>query len=111
MTDNAMAWNDNRNRVAVVGHAYSSRRARLAQTPCDLTIGSSFSIRDTQQLLPDCDLKRRAVKIQGEIESRTRSLKIFFDLLDEQTIRRRVDHPTLWNMLSKMDGSEPFFRG
>ena len=107
MPDHTVARHDDRDAVVMVRHSHGSRSPGLSQLFCDLAVRPRLTVGNLEQFTPDGNLKRGTLKIQGEIEVRKPALKVFLDLGNEDAVRLSVENRPLWNLLTKMDRSEP----
>src|SRR5215470_853257 len=60
--DYTMARHDNRHRIPVVGHAYSTEGFRLANGPGDIGVGPGLAVGNVEQRVPALQLKRSAAQ-------------------------------------------------
>src|SRR5690349_18607823 len=58
--DDAVAWNQERDRVGAHGRAYPARRGWRSDGAGDRLIGNHLTLRNGQERLPHLDLKGRA---------------------------------------------------
>ena len=76
-TDDAVAGDDDRDRVAVVGHADGTAGARIADGGGELAIGARLAIGDGAQRRPDPLLKCGAARGERQVECPPRARKVF----------------------------------
>jgi len=75
-----MAGDDNRDRVAMVGHADGTKCVRLAYGACDVCVGARLSEGNRQQRAPAGKLEICAAKVEREVEPAPLASEILFDL-------------------------------
>jgi hypothetical protein len=63
-----MAWDDDRDGVVVVRHAYRSKSIGAADFASEIGIGACLSVRNLQKSIPAAELKGCTVKIEGHRE-------------------------------------------
>src|SRR5215831_6775361 len=68
-TDDAVAWNDQRDRVLAVSQTNGPAGCLAPDLPGKLPIGASLAIRDCLQCRPDPPLERRALGRQRQVEA------------------------------------------
>lgn len=66
--DDAVAGNDDRDRIAAVGKPDRARGGGPAHTPCELAVGRRLPVWDLPQRLPDAALEGRAANHKRDVE-------------------------------------------
>src|SRR4051812_35353522 len=97
-----MTGNNHCDWILMVGHAYSPGRAWLSNRFGNVTVGACFPVWNLKQCSPDRHLERGSVEIEGEIERRSSTLKIFRKLVGKHTIRVFIDDSVGRNRHSKV---------
>ena len=67
--DDAVAGNDDGNRITAVGRAHGAHGFGVANRVGNRLVTGRLAIPDAEKLLPDLTLKRRAVQGQGQVEA------------------------------------------
>ena len=68
-SDDAMARDNDRERVIVIGHSYGACGSRTSNRLRDLAISPRFSVRNPEQLTPDRLLEGRSYNVKLQVES------------------------------------------
>jgi len=110
MPDDTVARDDDRDAVVVVRHSHRSRCSGLSQFFGDLAVRPRLAVGNLQQFAPHGNLKRRALKIEREVELGPPPLEVFLYLGLADAVRLRIESRPLWNALTKMNRSEPLLR-
>ena len=77
LPDNAVAGNNDGNRIAVIGHTHSAAGAGFADHDGHILVTACFSSGDGLQRLPYRCLKLCTAEIQGQIECFSAARKVF----------------------------------
>src|SRR5215469_5476258 len=76
--DHAVAGNDDRNRVAVVGQSHRAKALRPSNRPSYVGVGPGLAVRDFEQSFPAGELKLCAAEIEPELEPAAAPGEVFF---------------------------------
>src|SRR5206468_6615181 len=90
-SDDAMAGDDDGDRIFPVGGAHSAGEAHVAQAARHVAIAPRGPVRDGAEDIPHAPLKRRAGRVQGDVEGRGGPAEVLRELLagsGEKTTRR-----------------------
>src|ERR1700733_5157200 len=76
-TDDAMAWNHDRDGILAIRRAYGSRRFGISHALRQLAVGDRFAVRDVLQIAPHGALKFSAFGRERQIELGAAAREIF----------------------------------
>ena len=91
--DHAVAGDDDRDRVAVVGAADRARRGGLADRARDVAVAGGLAERDPEQRRPDRLLERGPPGRQPQIEARALAREVLLQLDDRRAQAAIVPGP------------------
>ena len=75
-----MAGGDNRNRIAIIGHADGTKRFRTTDRSSQLFVGSRLAVGNAAEGGPNTLLEGGAVLVKGEVEVVTLTGEVFGEL-------------------------------
>jgi hypothetical protein len=91
--DHPVAGEDDRDRVAAVGHADGPARAGTAEPGGELPVAGGVAVGDVGEQLPHLPLEAGAAERDGEVEDGEVAGEVGVQLLDRARERRRVGEP------------------
>jgi nitroimidazol reductase NimA-like FMN-containing flavoprotein (pyridoxamine 5'-phosphate oxidase superfamily) len=100
--DDAMAWDDNRDRVATVRRADRAHGPGPADAFCDITIGRRLTVRNLLQRFQYQQLEFSARQVQGQIEFLARSCEVLFELPARFDERLLVEDPVRLGVMAHL---------
>src|SRR5581483_3106911 len=79
-SNHPVAGHDDRDRIAMVGHAHGAEGMRPGDGAGNICVGAGRTVGNSEQGAPASELKRRAAKVEGEGEFTALAGKIFGEL-------------------------------
>jgi hypothetical protein len=89
----AVAGDDDRDRIAAAGSTDGARGAGMPDAPRDLSVAARLSKGDAREFLPDPLLKVRAARDETQIEAPPHTAEVLAQLLDHRSLRERITAP------------------
>ena len=77
-----MAGGDNRDRIAVIGHADGSESPGASHFGSQLLIRPGDAVGNPSEGRPDAELEGRAALVEGEVEGAAAASEVFGELRD-----------------------------